>query len=200
MPAQKPTPVELPSNDLILAAIERAVCHRGRDEPESLGYIKQHLGLPHNGWTTQQLRPKFEELEAAGLIEQSRIRSRPVWGLTHMGQRQLGIARDGLTLPEADQHRRWREARTEASERIAGFRGNVRGILDEAIALLEADHETDSAVWFDLSERLERASWVLGSAIYCLREWQEPDDSAPDVDDAPSRQYGRRSTRDWDRD
>jgi hypothetical protein len=114
--------------------------------------------------------------------------------------RRLGIVRDGLTLPESGQHRRWREARTEASNRIAGFRGDLRGTLDEVIALLEADHEADSAVWFDLSERLQRVSWRLGSAIYCLREWQEPDDSAPDVDDAPYRRHGRRSTRDWDKD
>jgi hypothetical protein len=89
MPKTKPTP-ELPSNDLILAAIERAVCHRGRDEPESLSDIKEHLGLPHNGWTTQQLRPKLEELEAAGLIEQSRIRSRPRVGAHAQGTQTAG--------------------------------------------------------------------------------------------------------------
>ena len=80
MPAPKPTP-ELPSNDLILAAIERAVCHRGRPELNvALSAIKEHLGLPHNGWTTQQLRPKLRELEATGLIKQSRRSSNPVWG------------------------------------------------------------------------------------------------------------------------
>src|SRR5665811_650476 len=107
MPAEKPTPAELPSNDLILAAIERAVCHRGRDEPDvPLSIIKEHLRLPHNGWTTLQLRPKLEALEAAGLIEKSRRRSSAVWALTGMGHRRLGIVRDCLTLPEAGQHRR----------------------------------------------------------------------------------------------
>lgn len=200
MPAQKPTPAELPSNDLILAAIERAVCHRGRDEPESLSYIKEHLGLPHNGWTTLQLRPKLEKLEAAGLIEQSRIRSRPVWALTGMGHRRLGIVRDGLTLPEAGQHRRWREAQAAASERIAGLRADMRGVLDEAIALLEAERESDSATLYALGERLNTRCRRVASAIYILREWQEPDDSRPDIDDAPYGQHGRRSTRDWDRD
>ncbi len=198
MPAEKPTPVELPSNDLILAAIERAVCHRGRNEPESLSYIKEHLGLPHNGWTTLQLRPKLEELEAAGLIEQSRIRSRPVWGLTRKGSRRLDAVRDGLTLPEAGQHRRWREAQTAASERITGLRADMRGVLDEAIALLEAERESDSATLYQLGERLNTQCRRVASAIYILREWQEPDDSASDVDDAPYRQHGRRSTRDWD--
>jgi hypothetical protein len=201
MPAQKPTPAELPSNDLILAALERAICHRGRDEPDvALSYIKEHLGLPHNGWTTQQLRPKLEELEAAGLIEKSRRRSHAVWALTGMGHRRLGIVRDGLTLPESTQHRIWREAQTEASERIAGLRADMRGVLDEAIALLEADHEADSATLYALGERLNTRCRRVASAIYILREWQEPDDSAPDVDDAPYRQHGRRSTRDWDRD
>jgi DNA-binding PadR family transcriptional regulator len=199
MPKPKPTP-ELPSNDLILAAIERAVCHRGRNEPESLSDIKEHLGLPHNGWTTQQLRPKLEALEAAGLIEQSRIRSRPVWGLTPKGSRRLDAVRDGLTLPEAGQHRRWREAQAAASERIAGLRADMRGVLDEAIALLEAEHESDSATLYKLGERLNTQCRRVASATYILREWQEPDDSAPDVDNAPYNQHGRRSTRAWDRD
>src|ERR1019366_8897562 len=86
MPETKPTP-ELPSNDLILAALERAICHRGGNEPQTLSTIKQHLGLPHNGWTTVLLRPKLQALEAAGLVEQSRLRSKPLWGLTPEGQR-----------------------------------------------------------------------------------------------------------------
>ncbi len=199
MPAEKPTP-ELPSNDLILAAIERAVCHRDRDEPESLSDIKEHLGLPHNGWTTLQLRPKLEELEAAGLIEQSRIRSRAVWGLTRKGRRRLDAVRDRLTLPEAGQHRRWREAQAAASERIAGLRADMRGVLDEAIALLEAEREPDSATLYKLGERLDTQCRRVASATYILHEWQEPDDSAPDIDNAPYRQHGRRSTQDWDHD
>ncbi len=199
MPKTKPTP-ELPSNDLILASIERAVCHRGRNEPESLSDIKEHLGLPHNGWTTQQLRPKLEELEAAGLIEQSRIRSRPVWTLTGMGHRRLGIVRDGLTLPESGQHRRWREAQATASERIAGLRADMRGVLDEAIALLEAERESDSATLYELGERLNTRCRRVASATYILREWQEPDDSSPDIDEPPYNQHGRRFPKGWDRD
>jgi len=192
MPAQKPTPAELPSKDLILAAIERAICHRDRDEPESLSYFKQHLGLPHNGWTTLQLRPKLEELEAAGLIEQSRIRSRPVWGLTPKGRRRLDAVRGELTLPEAPQHRIWREARATAGETIAGLRADLRGTLDEAIELLEAEREANSATWFEFSERLHKDSQQLATAIHCLREWPEPDDSKADTDKPP---YGQNSRR-----
>ncbi len=201
MPKTKPTPVELPSNDLILAAIERAVCHRGRDESNvALSAIKEHLGLPHNGWTTLQIRPKIEALEATGLIKQSRRSSSDVWGLTAKGRRRLNAVRSELALPESKQHRRWRDARVVAGERIDGFRVDLRGVLDEAIDLLEADPDANSATWFGFSERLRRASWLVASATYCLHEWAEPDDSAPDTDDAPSKQQGRRSTLDWDRD
>ena len=201
MPAKKPTPLALPSNDLILAAIERAICHRDRNEqPEALSTVKRHLGLPHNGWTTLQLRPKIEELETAGLIEQSRISSRDVWGLTAKGRKRLETVRGELTLPEAPQHRIWREARTAAAERIAGFRGELRATLDEAIGMLEADHEADSATWYEISERLHQAGRLLASATYCLREWAEPDDSHADTDDPPYRQRGRRQIRGWDSD
>ncbi len=201
MPAQKPTPAELPSNDLILAAIERAICHRGGDEPDvALRVIKEHLGLPHNGWTTLQLRPKLEELEAAGLIEQSRRRSHDVWGLTDMGSRRLDAVRSELTLPESTQHRIWREAQVAAGERITEFRTNLRSVLDDVNGLLDTDAPIPSATWFECGERLQRASWLLASATHCLHEWQKPDDSAPDTDDAPYGQKGRRSTRDWDRD
>ncbi len=204
MPAEKPTPAELPSNDLILAAIERAVCHRGREEPDvALRIIKQHLGVEHNGWTTQQLRPKLEAHEAAELIEQSRRRSNAVWGLTDRGSRRLDAIRGGLTLPEAPQHRYWREARAAAGERIGGFRENLRGELDEAMSLLDADDPIPSATWFELSKRLQRATWLLASATYCLHEWTEPDDATADTadtDEPPYGQNGRRNPRGWDHD
>ncbi|HEX3520387.1 MAG TPA: hypothetical protein VHT29_15250 [Solirubrobacteraceae bacterium] len=199
MPETKPTP-ELPSNDLILAAIERAICHRGGNDPQALSTIKQHLGLPHNGWTTLQLRPKLQALEATGLIEQSRLRSKPLWRLTREGHKRLDAVRAAIVLPESPQHQRWSEARNAAGERIAGFRGDLRGALDEAIALLEADHETDSTTWFELSERLRQAGRLFASAIHCLREWPEPNDSQPDKDDPPYSQRARRQIHGWDSD
>ena len=77
--------------------------------------------------------------------------------------------------------------------------GALRGTLDEAISLLEADTEADSASWFGLSERLHQAGRRFASAVYCLREWLEPDDSQPDSDDdAPYGQRARRHTYGWD--
>lgn len=199
MPASKPTPAQLPSNDLILAAIERAICHRGRNEPaESLSSIKEHLRLPHNGWTTLQLRPKLEALKTAGLIEKSSRRGRDVWGLTTKGRKRLDAIRTEVALPESPQHQRWSESRAAASERIAGFQTDVRGVLDEAIDLLGANREANSATWSELGDRLHDSCRRVASATYCLHEWQEPDDSTADIDDAPHRQMGRRHTRGWD--
>jgi DNA-binding PadR family transcriptional regulator len=188
----------MPSDDLVLAAIERAICHRGRNEPETLDSIKQHLGLPHNGWTTLQLRPKLEALETHGLIVQSRLRSKAVWDLTPEGRTLLDLIRANITLPEAPQHQYWREARNAAGERIAGFRGDLRGALEEAIGLLEADHEATSTTWFALSKRLHQSGRLFASAIYCLREWPEPDDSQPDTDNPPYGERSRRQIRGWD--
>ncbi len=201
MPKPKPTP-ELPANDLILAAIDRAICHRGRNEPgETLSSIKEHLGLPHNGWTTLQLRPKLAELEAAGLIEQSHSKSRDLWGLTVKGRKRLDAIHATITLPESPQHRRWSEGRAAAAERIAGFRSDLREVLEQAVSVLDADHEVDSATWFGLSEGVHQSGRLLASATHCLREWPEPDDSRPDNDEeAPYNQRARRQIRGWDSD
>jgi|CZKG01.1.fsa_nt_gi DNA-binding PadR family transcriptional regulator len=206
MPKKERIPDAPISDDLLLAAIERAERHRGAppdDLGETLAQIKRHLGLPHHGGTTRILRPKLQALQTAGLIETLRRRSKDRWLLTDTGQQRLeALRRDDKLgeLPESPQHQHWREAQLAASQRIAGFRGDLRGALDEAINLLEADHETDSATWYALSERLHQAGRLLASAIHCLREWPEPDDSQPDSDDPPYRQRGRRHVRGWDSD
>lgn len=201
MPTKEPTPSAAIPPELILAALERAERHRGSDHHDGvlLGTVKEHLGLPHHSGTTRRMRPQLEELQANELIEQFRRHGCDVWALTRGGQLLLQTIRETIPpLPEAPQHREWREAREAASERIVGFRGELRGALDEAIALLEADHEADSPTWFGLSECLQQGARKLASAIHCLREWPEPDDSHADVDDAPYKQRGRRSIRGWD--
>jgi hypothetical protein len=204
MPKQKPTPAELPSEELILAAIERAECHRDSEHYPGvvLRTIKEHLGIPHNGWTTRQLRPKLEALEAAGLIEPVRRLGSNALVLTPEGLARLDAARSEIDpLPEAPQHQAWSEARATAAKHLPGFRANLRDTLEEAIALLEADHEADSATWFEIGDRLRKSCQRFASAIHCLREWPEPDDSRPDRDEEPPyNRQGRRSTRGWDTD
>jgi hypothetical protein len=201
MPTVDRTPEDFPSEAQLLAAIERAGIHRGRPhEPGVLfGAVIDHLGLPRGSWTTRHVRPKFDAAEAAGLIEHARRHSSTLWKLTSSGHEWLQMIRASgeIVLPESPQHRTWRKARAAAGERIAGFRADIRGTLDEAIDLLEAGHEANSATWFDLSERLHDASKRLATATHCQREWQEPDDSTADIDDAPYGENGRRYTQAW---
>lgn len=203
MPKSDRTPEEYPPDELVLAAIDRASRHRAapRDPGETLAEIKRHLNLPHHSGTTRRLLPQLEALKAAGLTERTRRHSRDLWLLTDTGDQRLeALRRAGElgSLPEPPQHRAWREAQVAASERIAGFRGELRGALDQAIRLLEADHGSDSNTWFELSEHLRHAGRLYASAIHCLREWPEPDDSQADTDDPPYGQRGRRQIRGWD--
>jgi hypothetical protein len=204
MPKRKRIPDAPISDELLLAAIDRASRHRGAppDEPgETLSQIKRHLDIPHHGGTTLILRPKLQALHSAGLIDTFRRHSQDYLGPTDTGRQRLkALRRAGKLgeLPESPQHQYWREAQLAASQRIPGFRGDLRGTLDEAIHLLEADHETDSATWYALSERLHQACRKLASATHCLREWPEPDDSHADKDNAPYRQRGRRHVGGWD--
>src|SRR5271157_413121 len=102
MPETKRIPAELPSNDQVLAAIERAACHSGRDEPgQSLGTIKEHLGLLHTGATTIRLRPTLQALHTADLIEPLRHDRSVMWELTAKGRRRLDSVRSEISpLPE----------------------------------------------------------------------------------------------------
>jgi DNA-binding MarR family transcriptional regulator len=200
MPKKERIPDAPISDDLLLAAIERAERHQVKENDPGIGLstVKQHLGLPHHGGTTRRLRPQLEALENAGLIEQFRHKGHDLMTLTAEGRARLDALRDEIgSLPEAPQHQRWREAQAAASERIAGFRGDLAGALDEGIALLDAD-EADSATWFELSERLHQAGRRLASAIYCLREWPESHDARVDSDNPPFNQRGRRNTSGWD--
>jgi hypothetical protein len=199
MPEQKPNPTATPSTGLLLAAIDRAYRQRHHRDAGgvSLVAIKEHLGLPHNGATTIRLRPLWQQLEAEQLVAYERRKGKDTWQITGAGQLHLA-ATGAHGLPESPQHARWREAPTAASQRITGFRGGLRGTLDEAIALLEAGHGTDSTTWFALSERLRQAGRLFASSTYCLREWPEPDESRADMDEPPHEQRHRRSFRGWD--
>jgi hypothetical protein len=171
------------SDDVVLAAVERAERHRERkDEGVMMSDIAKHLGLVHGSWTTRRLRPQIEAFIAAGLLVRSRRHGVLIWGLTSSRSRRVGCVGEAVVLPESPQHRVWRQARTLAAERIDGLREQVRGVLDDATGVLQADGVCSDA-WFALAERLELACGQLGSATYCLSEWAEPDDASADVDD-----------------
>ena len=196
MPIKKRISDEFPSDELLLAAIERAERHQGRDDQGVLlATLKEHLGLSRDGWTTRRLRPQLEELQTAGQVVRSRQHGCIVWGLTSDGRKRLEAAhKAGVigTLPESPQHRTWREARAAAGERIDKFREELRRALNDAISLVNADSQTPSDTWFAFNERLKHACWQFGSATHCLHEWAEPDDSSADIDEPPYGQSGRR--------
>jgi hypothetical protein len=171
------------SDELVLAAVERAERHRERDgEGVMMSDIAEHLGFVHGSWTTRRLRPQIEAFIAAGLLVRSRRHGVVIWGLTGSGRSRVEQTSGAVVLPESPQHRVWRHAHALAAERIGGLRGQVRDALEDATGILHAE-EVRSDAWFALAERLQSVCWQLGSVTYCLSEWAEPDDASADVDD-----------------
>jgi hypothetical protein len=171
---------------LVLAAIERAERHRGRErEGVMMSDVAEHLGFVHGSWTTRRLRPQLDALIAESSLAQSRRHGAVVWELTDDGRGRLDRMRragEAGELAEAPQHRAWRHARATAAERIDGFRTEAREAVEDAAILLDAE-DASSDAWFGVAERLQAACWRVGSATHCLHEWREPDDACPDVDD-----------------
>jgi hypothetical protein len=171
------------SDELVLAAVERAERHREREgKGVMMSDIAEHLGFVHGSWTTRRLRPQIEAFIAAGLLVRSRRHGVVVWGLTSSGRRHVAREGESVVLPESPQHRVWRHARALAAERIDVVSEQASGVLGEVMDALDSDGVRSDA-WFALAERLQLACWQLGSARYCLSEWAEPDDASPDVDD-----------------
>jgi hypothetical protein len=145
------------SDALVLAAVGRAEHHRQREhEGILMSDLAEHLGFVHGSWTSRRLRPQLEALIEAGSLRRSRRHGVVVWELTSAGHRRLARAhRAGEVgvLPEAPQHRTWRNARASAGERIEWFREEMRRTLGEAGGLLDTDARSDA--WFDISERLQ---------------------------------------------
>jgi hypothetical protein len=107
-----------------------------------------------------------------------------VWKLTDAGKKHLDRTRqadDIGSLPEAPQHRYWREGHRIAGQRVGEFGEMLQVLLGEAAGLLDSHEAADSDTWHALGQRLQRACERLASANYCLHEWPEPDDSGPDT-------------------
>jgi hypothetical protein len=66
------------------------------------------------------------------------------------------------------------------AEQIEGIRARLDDELRHALAVFDAGG--DSAAWYRASERLSRECRRLGGAVFCLDEWEEPDDEHPDCD------------------
>lgn len=174
-PAKPPVP-----DDLLLAAIDRAERHRQRSGVP-IGEMKRHLGLPKQA---HGLGSQLDTLAGAGVIEPLRRSGIDMWGLTSAGRRRLERALKAgadLELPESQQHQNWRNAQLLSEQELENFREGLLDCLNEAKQLLESDAASDA--WLDLAPRLHRACWRVGSATYCAREWEEPDDSHADEEE-----------------
>ena len=184
-------------DEMILAAIERAELHSTRPPGVLFSTIKEHLGLPPGSGSGRVLRPKVRGLVEAKLVRHFKRNGCEVWTLTSRGQSRVAAARQAEQLgelPEAPQHRAWREAQSLASEQLAEFRDELSDALEEGKSLLFAP-ERSSEAWFLLGKRLEEACSRIGTAMHCLYEWAEPTDAAADVDEDYRR--GRRNMWRW---
>lgn len=199
MPETKPTPQAELSDQLLLAALERAERHQCREgEGVLLITLKDHLGLPHHSGSTRRLQPRLDRLQASGLIERVRQHCLTLWKLTNSGHARLKRTRrtGELALPESPQHRKWATAQLIASERIADLEADLWGTLEEASTMLDEVRTTSSEAWYELIPKLNDACWRLAAAVYILGEWAEPTDEQPDIDTHPQRD--RRNIHTWE--
>ncbi len=162
----------------------------------TLGEVIEHLGFARVGWTTRSLRPQIDAFLATGALVPSRRFGFDFLKLTATGRRRLAQARRGqeVVLPESPQHREWRHARQQATERVGAMRQLLRETLDEAGRLL-SNEQTGSDAWYALAPRLHTTCRQLGSVTYCMREWPEPHDADADHDTFPTRGDSRLSRR-----
>jgi len=209
-----------PSDELVLAAIERAALHRARDTPAvPVWSIIEHLGLSRRSAGARQVRIRLEQMTAAGDLYSRRNRGVVTWELTGAGRRRLSAARlsgQGQPLPESPQNLAWRRAQTAAACEVERFRRELGDRLGAALDLLAADPPAHSDRWLALGEHLHRDTRRLASAMHCLHEWSEPHDDRSDIDDhsepgderletserarVRARRVGRRNLHLWDND
>jgi hypothetical protein len=175
-----------PSDELVLAAIERAGRHHPRGDTAIPAWaILDHLAIRRRSAGARRVHAQLDLLRETGWLERSRRHGVPTWELTDMGRDRVRLALgagDGLRLPESPQHRAWRTACASAEQESERFRAGLRERLEQAMLQLDAPERARSDDWFELAHELQRACWRLASATYCLHEWVEPDDASADVD------------------
>jgi len=175
-----------PSQELVLAALDRAAHHRGgQARAAPIWAVLEHLAVARRGSGARQVRVVLDALRAAGLIAPSRPHGVEAWELTAAGRRRLRRARAGdalPALPEAPQHREWRNAMAAAGQEIERFERALREGLLAGALMLDRGREVHSDEWFELAEALRGSCRRLGSAVHCLYEWPEPHDDVADLD------------------
>jgi hypothetical protein len=129
-------PADAISDDLILAALSRAECHRGyQGAPDWV--IEEHLALRRGSRQARQVKRRLPELVQARLLKQERRHGVGHWLLTPKARKRLAQVPEAMpSLPESPQHRRWRDARDAAEAEIEGFYLSLSDAVDAATDLL----------------------------------------------------------------
>lgn len=197
-PKRQTTDPGAPADELLLAALRRAVLHgppHGRGAP--LRELLDHLAIARRTARARAVAARLGELERAGAVTRSRVHGVAVWAPSPDAAARLAAAdRAGRlpALPEAPQHRAWRLARGAAGEALERFVAELAGDLAAAEALLASlargGDGLHSDAWLELGQRLLGDCRRLGSAWHCLHEWEEPDDRRADRDEPPSGSPG----------
>lgn len=179
---------EVPSAELVLAAIDRAVRQLVRPVTDvSAHSIADHLALNRRSGAWRQALRLLRELEAVGEVKQGRRLGVAVWVLTAAGRKRLArVVRGGHgpSLPELPQWRLWRDSRRLAAQDADRFRAELLAALEDGLQLLN-DAAASSDAWLALSSRLARAADRVGAVVYCLTEWPEPGEGGPDLSEGP---------------
>lgn len=170
---------------MVLAAVDRAERHQPAGKPRTVPAwaVYEHLGLTRRSGASRRVHAQLVTLDGSAL-SRGRRHGVETWGLTANGRRRLSRlrTRGGLPeLPESPQHRKWREARELAAQRIGAFSAALFVLLERGRLLLDERPPSDAV--FELGERLQKACRRLGSASYCLDGWAEPDDAQADIDE-----------------
>ena len=177
----------MPSHELVLAALSRACLHApGAGPGVRAQAVLDHLDIRERALGARAARSGLAALLAAGDARCARHRGRELWAPTARGIQRLADARAAgrlAPLPESPQHRAWRSATITAALEIERLRGGLAASLEDAKRLLAADPAARSDDWLELAERLRGDARRVGSAVHCLREWREPDDARPDVEE-----------------
>jgi hypothetical protein len=136
-----------------------------------------------------RLRAVAYRLTAVGAVECVTVHGEKVWGLTSSGRGRLARARRAgrvPALPEAPQHRKWREQHEAAAGQITQLTAELRGSAKQA-QRLSGRKRGEARDLIDVLLSLRRQCTRLAWASHCLYEWAEPGDAHADIDIAQRR-------------
>jgi hypothetical protein len=175
-----------PTPMLLLAAVERARRHRQWPGTEAtLGEVLAHLGAEPRSAQARDIRAGLAALRERGELREGRRHGVASWSLTARGRQRLRDAKAAGTvpeLPEAPQHREWRETRALAERALPRLHARLARSLERTGRMLERPPRAGSDAWLEAAEELRACARSVGCAVHCLREWPEPGDARSDAD------------------